>query len=206
MEVYILDRNYYDRLIDEYEYDAYSDHPFEGESTFATDIMGPWEIELPKIIYCRADFRFIHNTDYPCVDICTDSVFSKKIFDVILNLSELNYRSVPVIMVDDTYPDDPLREDGTLKDEVKREEYVAVQLMDSVNAFDHDNSEYDNSHIFPGEVGNIHKLVLKEPEGGFPSIFRIKEQGHMFVSSQAKEALVKAGIKGCEFKPVEVSS
>ncbi|MDX8363431.1 imm11 family protein [Cytobacillus sp. IB215316] len=204
MKVYTLRENY-DRFIEEYEYDAYS-IPFEGEEELGSNVMGISEVELPKIIYCTADFRFLpHKTDYPRVDF-NAPVFSKKMLEVFLELGEIQFRSVPVIMVDDSYLDDPFKGDGTLKDVVNWIEYLLVQLTEYTNVFDYGKSEFDECIVFPGDVGVVHKLVLKEPKGGFPPIFKVEEcEEYIFISFEAKKALEKAGVKGCEFEPVEVS-
>jgi hypothetical protein len=85
------------------------------------------------------------------------------------------------------------------------EDYVSLQLLEHVDGIDHERSEFRprlNSDLPP----YISNLVLKEPVNGFPPIFRLNrigEDGSLFISPTAKEALEEAGIKGLDFTEYE---
>jgi hypothetical protein len=83
------------------------------------------------------------------------------------------------------------------------EDYVALQLLDHVDGIDYEQTEFrpsTNPALLPQYISN---LVLKEPIGGFPPIFRLKSEGgeevYLFVSPTAKEAIEDADIKGLMF-------
>jgi hypothetical protein len=88
------------------------------------------------------------------------------------------------------------------------EDYVGLQLLEHVDGIDLENSEFDldsdSDSLIPDLVlpPDIINLVLKEPLGGFPPIFRLNRAGervYLFVSPTAKEALEEAGIKGLRY-------
>jgi hypothetical protein len=86
------------------------------------------------------------------------------------------------------------------------EDYVGLQPLEHVDGIDYEHSELRpsvNPAILPPRITS---LVLKEPIGGFPPIFRLNRAGEdlrLFVSPTAKEALEEAGIKGLDFFPQE---
>ncbi len=165
------------------------------------------DLELPKAIYLAADYNIIPEVDYPHNSLLAD-VLSKKMLSVFTELSQLEFRTVPVIMFDHKELEAYHIEEGELLDDLKRRnvDYVALQLLKYTDAFDRENAEFEENFLDPDEVGYIEKLVLKEPADGFPSLFRIKEDiTKLFVTEQAKDALEAAGIKGCVFEKVEVS-
>jgi hypothetical protein len=92
------------------------------------------------------------------------------------------------------------------------EDYVSLQLLEHTDGIDYDHSEFDLNpdpqNLLPDLVlpPDIIDLVLKEPVGGFPPIFRLNRAGErvlLFVSLTAKEALEEAGIKGLRFTEYE---
>jgi hypothetical protein len=86
------------------------------------------------------------------------------------------------------------------------EDYVCLQLLEHVDGIDYDQTEFRpsvNPAILPPRITN---LVLREPIGGFPPVFRLNRSGEnvfLFVSTAAKEALEEAGIKGLSFTEYE---
>jgi hypothetical protein len=83
------------------------------------------------------------------------------------------------------------------------EDYVGLQLLEYVDGINYEQTEFRpsvNPAIMPPQITN---LVLKEPVGGFPPIFRLARHRttYLFVSPAAKEALEEAGIKGLDFFP-----
>jgi hypothetical protein len=78
--------------------------------------------------------------------------------------------------------------------------YIIVQLLDHLDIFDPDKSIYDPADI----DGTLTKLVLKEPLGGYPPLFRVATiPNRLFVSAAARAALEAADIKGLEFRYLE---
>jgi hypothetical protein len=83
------------------------------------------------------------------------------------------------------------------------EDYVGLQLLEHVEGIDYEHTTFrpsQNPDILPPQISS---LILKEPKGGFPPIFRLakKKTIYLFVSHIAKEALEEAGIKGLRFHP-----
>lgn len=200
MTAFILKKDY-KHLLD-MDYDAHH-VAFKESNLFGARITDTRKIDLPKKIYCQANFNIIPEYDFPIVDVA-DSVFSEKMFNIFLNIGELNYREVPVTMFDDTYLDEPFDSKGILKEDVRKiESYKVIQLMEYSNVFDYKNSKYKTSKVFRDMIRNITKLVLREPKNGFPSLFRIKENSSLlFVNSETKNMIEEMGIKGCLFEPV----
>lgn len=178
---------------------------FEGDSVLS-GMIGTRNLELPEVLYFTADFGSIPQYDYPLTDI-TAPVMSKRMLDVFKGISDFKHLSVPVMMLDYNYLDDQFDKAGNLKSDVPvNKDYMAVQLKEYTKAFDYENSKYEMDLAFPEDVGTIEKLVLKEPESGFPPLFRLEEsKRHLIVNQEAREALEKNGIVGCVFEPVEVS-
>jgi hypothetical protein len=92
------------------------------------------------------------------------------------------------------------------------EDYVSLQLLEHVDGIDNEQTEFDLNpepeNLLPDLIlpPDIINLVLKEPAGGFPPIFRLNRAGEnifLFVSPLAKEALEEAGIKGLRFTEYE---
>jgi hypothetical protein len=79
-------------------------------------------------------------------------------------------------------------------------EFVAVQLLEELDIFDWENSVYKMDSIFPDEVDQIRKLVLKVPEKGLPPIFRLTvDPVVLYISPEGRAALEAANIKGVRF-------
>jgi hypothetical protein len=184
------------------EYDAFN-LPFEGDNMIGAHMMGVREVELPRRIYFTADFELIPKYDFPLTNL-NMPVMSLRMWRVLEKLTPLNYRHIPITMIDDSYLDHPFDNQGNFKPGVSiNEDYVGVKFNEYTSAFDFENSDYDEDDIFPGEIAQIRSLVLKEPAAGFPSIFRMKEcRSKLFVSQVAKEALEASGIVGCVFEQV----
>jgi hypothetical protein len=85
------------------------------------------------------------------------------------------------------------------------EDYVGLQPLEHVDGIDYEQSEF-RPRQNPNRRPQITNLVLKEPVGGFPPIFRLNRAGEdilLLVSPAAKEALEAAGIKGLRFTEYE---
>jgi len=182
-------------------------YEFEGFDMIGSNILGMEKLSLPKPMFFSADFKDDKFTDYPITDIHSP-IMSQKMIDVINpNIKNHLVEIYPCTMVDDTFLETPFKEKGVLKAEVKRKsDYYVLQLNIFEDIFCDIKSVYDESLIFPGKIGTIKKLVLKEPKDGFPLIFRISQfRGYLFVSEQTKNNLEKNNIKGCVFEEVETT-
>ncbi|MFY7827952.1 MAG: imm11 family protein [Flectobacillus sp.] len=157
----------------------------------------------PKILYFQSNFDMIPQYDYPYTDLYTP-IISKRMLKVLLEISSFDYSAIPVTMIDFTYLEKPFDEEGNLKSDVPvNNDYVAIYLLNHLDIIDFDNSSFEKGFL---DVLFFSNLVIKEPELGLPSVFKLKDyQVPLFVSSEAKEALERNGIKGCVFEPVEVT-
>ena len=195
----------YEHLID-MDFDA-SSEPFIGIDTIGYDMMNTESFNMPKEIYLRANFNVIpNNTDYPITDL-TFPIISKKMIDILLSVKKINIKYFQTIMIDDTFLDDYLDENGKLNQNIPlNTSFFAIQFLQVEDVFDYSTSIFKPMRSNPELLGIIKKMVLKEPENGFPPLFKIKESlPNIFVSQEAKEALEEQNIKGCIFEEVEVS-
>ena len=79
--------------------------------------------------------------------------------------------------------------------------------MKFTDALDFDASEYTPVPDRPDRARVIKRLVLREPAGGFPPIFKIKQKASsLFITEKTREALESNGIVGCVFSEVAVSN
>ena len=78
-----------------------------------------------------------------------------------------------------------------------------MHLLECIDAIDFNKSIYYEEDIAPDD---IQQFALKEPEKGYPPLFRVKgDEFWWFVSAEAKEALEAADIKGVHFVPLIAS-
>jgi len=180
--------------------------PIDYNSTLDVDMVGIRNVELPNQLFFASDYKIIPAIDFPKNDIGL-TIFSNKMLTIFTNLGDFKFRSLPTIMLDHKEMEAYHIEEGELLEDLKKrnDDYVGIQLMEYTSAFDKENSEYKVSRAIPDMI-RIRELVLKEPEKGFPPIFKIEEDTTMlFITEQAKNALEAANIKGCVFEEVEVS-
>ena len=182
--------------------------PYPGSENLKYQLLSTDKINIERRIDFLANFNVVKsNTDYPVVEDDIE-VFSKKMLNTIERVGELNVRKFPITLIDDTYiVDNRFDADGQIRQDVPTISYFyIIQILTFLKVFDYDNSEYKVLRSNPNMPGIIKKLVLKEPQGGFPPLFRIFEKpSSVFVSQKAKEALEANNIKGCVFEEVEVS-
>jgi hypothetical protein len=142
----------------------------------------------------------LSDTDYPYNDVGWP-IMSKRMLNTLLSVKEFPHRTwdVPFVGFPDNAPVMMLEEG--LRGGVRHDnEFVAVQLLEHLNIFDWENSEYKMHRIFPDEISRIRKLVLKVPEEGLPPIFRLKvDPVFLYVSPEGRAALETANIKGVRF-------
>jgi hypothetical protein len=152
----------------------------------------------------------LHQTDYLYID---DSdlkpIISKRMLYVLRSLGDFPHKAISTRIYDYGFQDqgryEALGREAPLLAGEFNEDYVALQLLEHVDGIDYDQSEF-RCRLNPNLPPYVTSLVLKEPIGGFPPIFRldrIGEDGSLFVSPAAKEALEEAGIKGLDFLEYE---
>jgi hypothetical protein len=173
--------------------------PFEGDDQVA-GWLSVRTIEVPSRIYFEANFAALGQTDFP-VNNVTWPLMSRRMADALLAVGRFPHRLVPVVMLDDTVPSDKRFDaSGEPLPGVANFDYVVLQVLEHLDAFDWERSEYRPHRRLPGRVAEVNKLVLKEPPGGFPPVFRLAvKSSYLFVSATAKQALDKAGITGLDY-------
>jgi hypothetical protein len=154
----------------------------------------PKPIETLEPIVLRGHDAIISTTDYPYT-MPTLPIMSQQMLETLLRVGDFPYQILPVEIV-------------SFEDvNVVYRQFVAVQLLEHLDVFDWVNSVYELDEHFPGELGDIEKLVLREPSEGFPPIFRVKKKETLlYVSAKARAALEQAEIKGVAFKNLTYSA
>jgi hypothetical protein len=158
----------------------------------------------------------LHQTDYLYTD---DSdlkpIISKRMLYVLRSVGEFPHKVISTRIYDYGFQDQGRNNHKGCTTPLAgefNEDYVSLQLLEHIDGISYDHSEFDLNpdpdNLLPDLVlpSDILKLVLKEPVGGFPPIFRLDRAGKnvlLFVSPAAKEALEEAGIKGLDFFPKE---
>jgi hypothetical protein len=167
-------------------------------------IDGLWhttQFHLPERIEFESagNFLMIHDlrrtrvTDYP-YNREGWPIMSKRMLEVLLSVREFPHQVVPIVMLDAFTP---------LEFE-ENHDYVAVQLLEHQDVFDWGKSIYERNPELPNciESSSLEKLVLRNPSGGFPPLFRIGTaplQTKLYVSAEGRTALEVAGIRGVNF-------
>ncbi len=160
-------------------------------------------LSLPESVEFDAQTDVLGSIDYLYPNVAWP-VMSKRMLDVLLSVREFPYQVIPLV----------LHEIPVLGEEVEMEggpfirtgrvnhDYVAVQLLELLDVFDWENSVYEFHLRVPGRVkpNSIKKLVLIEPEKGYPPLFRMSVgRTLLYVSAGARDALEAADIQGLRF-------
>lgn len=162
----------------------------------------PYEVPEPVDWVGFLDDR-IHQTDYLYNDLRWPLI-SKRMLYVLRSVGEFPHKVISTRIYDygfqnqgrDNYEGRTTPPAGEFN-----EDFVGLQLLEHVDGIDPDSCEYEDDH--PGILPpSLISWRLKEPTGGFPTIFRVKKKStYLFVSPTAKEALEEADIKGLDFFP-----
>lgn len=166
----------------------------------AVGLMSTRELKLPDTVYFEADFKVLQKTDFPTND-SNWPLMSSRMLKILTAHQSFKYRIIPVVMLNSTISPKERSDDlGQPKKEYADYDFSALYLLEHLDAFDWDKSEYIPHKRLPNKVSSISKLVLKTPEGGFPPIFRLSvKSSYLFVSREIKEELEKNDIKGVQF-------
>jgi hypothetical protein len=159
---------------------------------------GIWRVltaQIPEKITLVAEPELLSKTDFPHIEYtCSWPIMSRRMVEVLLSVRDFPHQIIPITVTD------------FLGDTVECD-YVILHLSQLSDVMDMKESIYikKQSRIDPSQtiIGSIKKLRLKEPEGGFPPIFRVKwHEVSLYVSSEAKAALEAAGIQGLSLSRV----
>jgi hypothetical protein len=182
------------------EHDAYLVE-FPGHLKYSTKFLDPDDFEYPTHnVEFQGYESSLSDTDYPFCNVRWP-IMSKRMLNTLLSVREFPYRTWDIPFVG--FPDNAhvmMLEKGLSGGVRHDNEFVAVQLLEQLDAFDWENSTYKMSPIFPDEIESIRKLCLKVPKNGLPPIFRLKvDPVLLYVSPESRTALEVANIKGVRF-------
>jgi hypothetical protein len=176
----------------EHEYVNFTQLPAPGQDLHYWD--GDDPIILPRPILFFGLMEYLPFLDYPCIQNQWP-VISKEMLEVLISVKDFKYNVYPTI-INDACEDDP---------PTVNENFVILQTLEFIDAFDFDKSEYVMDSELIGSVEKASKVILKEPAGGLPPMFRLNVwKWSIYVSAAAKEALEAAGKdRGIRFVPVD---
>jgi hypothetical protein len=199
-----MDRKYgeaedYDALIHKSEE---QDGIGSDELTYTEPYDGPEPVDFVGFLE-----RLPHQTDFLSTN-SFEPIISKRMLYVLRSVGDFPHKTISTRIYDYGFQDQGRNNyDGstTILTGEFNEDYVGLQLLEHVEGIDYEHTEFrpsQNPDILPPQIST---LVLKEPEGGFPPIFRLAKRRtvYLFVSPAAKEALEEAGIKGLGFTEYE---
>lgn len=162
--------------------------------------MGTEPFEVPNPVLFEANVDVTQHSDYPCNDV-NWPLMSPRMLDVLRKVGGFPHRLIPVRLVNRRVHG-PARylPDGGLRPEVVDDRFAAVQITEHIDVIDWERSVFEKSQMGPGTVYDFDKLVLMEPLGGLPPLFRVPSDVSMLlVSAEGRHALENAGIRGVVF-------
>jgi hypothetical protein len=177
----------------EHEYVEFTEIPPPGRDIYC------WDIDhihtLPNPVLFFGLMAYLPFLDYPYIENRWPIV-SQEMFEVLTSVKDFKYKAYPTVIRHSNeamHPYEPI------------DNFVILQTLEFLDAFDFDKSEYVMDEELIGHVEKAEKVVIKEPPGGLPPMFRLKAQEfHLYVSAAAKEALEAAGKdRGIRFVPVD---
>lgn len=124
--------------------------------------------------------------DYPR-DMLLYPIISKKMLQTLFAVEQFQNETIPLKIYD-------------WKSKEITNNFVFLHLLECIDVLDEEKTEFYEAS------GRVSQAALKEPKGGYPPLFRVKDTGlTWFVSAEAKEALEAADIKGVSFVPLIAS-
>ncbi len=172
---------------------------FDG-SGYVVGWKGTEQRQVPEPVLFEANFKITQQSDYPCNDV-NWPLMSPRMLKVLRDVGDFPHRLIPVQLVNRRVLG-PARylPNGNLRPEVVDGRFSAVQLTQHTDVVDWEHSTFEPSRIAPLGVAYFHELVLLEPPGGLPPLFRIPSDISMLlVSAQARRAMEAAGLGGVRF-------
>ena len=177
---------------------------FDGYANIAAFCL-PQPAAVPTEIVFEACFAALDEVEFPTNDQ-NWPIMSRNMLAVLVDVAPLPPHAViPVIMVDDTLPEEARRDvDGSWRPGAVREDFVILHLLAHEDRFDWDKSDYNANEEFEDEVDTVRRLAISNPGDPSPPIFRFSAlPENLFLSDAARIALEKAGIQGLEITPIE---
>jgi hypothetical protein len=176
-------------------------------SGYVVGWMGTEPHDVPNPVLFEANFKVTQHSDYPSNDVRWP-LMSPRMLDVLRQVGDFPHRLIPVRLVN-RRARGPARylPDGSLRPEVIDDRFAAVQLTEHIDVVDWERSTFRRSGLNPENIALFYKLVLVEPPGGLPPLFRVpSDVSLLLVSAEARRALETAGIRGVEFDPLPGAS
>lgn len=174
--------------------------PFDGWE-YVCGWVGTEHCEVPSPVLFEANFKVTRQSDYPCNDV-NWPIMSPRMIEVLSDVGDLPHRFIPVRLVDRTTAGSRrYLPDGNLRPEVVDDRFAALQLTEHIDVVDWERSTFRPRRSNPNGVW-FSKLVVREPPGGLPPLFRLAAEPMLLVSAAARRALEKAGIVGATFMSI----
>lgn len=178
--------------------------PFAG----APDNSAFWRIkeriDLPERVEFDAIGPILDDIDYPYTDVRWP-IMSKRMLNALLSVGNFHHIAYPVVMTDCKEIYDP-NTDKYYQPRIENHNYLAVHVLEDLDIIDLEKSIYGYSRRNPSRIDStsFKKVVFKELERGFPSLFRVPPlDTRLYISAEAKAALEAAEIRGVDFIQVE---
>jgi hypothetical protein len=158
--------------------------------------------QVPNPVVFEANFTVTRQIDYPCNDV-NWPIMSSRMLALLRGLGDFPHRLIPLRLVDSRATGSARYQlDGSLRPEVIDDRFAAVQLTEHIDVVDWARSTFKPGRINP-KSGYFTKIVLREPAGGLPPLFRLASDASMLlVSAEARRALEEAGILGITFMSI----
>jgi len=185
----------------QYQYDDY-DGSYRGDMGAAPDALLelnamnelPWK-SLPEILeFDTTNPARLETVHIAHVDSIMD-VFSNQLIEALKSVGSLDWTLVPARFFDQA-----------TKEEVCKGKFSGVFFEYHNDFFDYESSDFTTPKFYDEDtdrmrkkVSVIKKMVLREPNGGFPPFFRLLADPKIpLVSEVAHDAIVKAGLEGLD--------
>jgi hypothetical protein len=198
-----LDRSNYLRSGEGYDIQAFSfDKVMEvrrAEENKVLDLLA-----LTFFYKCHDDDRYIKKLDsLQALEGCP--IFSQRMIDVILSVRDFEYRKYPIAIIESRHHN-PYEDVDKYKKLSLRDDLFIFQPLVYLDVFDWERSDFDQDE-YDKDLNvptYIREFVLKEPNGGFPPLFRLLplQSMNLFISREAREELRNAEIVGPSFTPL----
>lgn len=201
--VYELDQNFdYREHYKEGERSLHDAYLIEFPGSGDVDFGEPAVLNVPEPVEFDAQADVLGNIDYLLPD-ADWPIMTRRMLDVLLSVRDFPHQVIPLVMHEIPVLSEDVEMEGGpyIRTGKVNHDYVAVQLLEMLDVFDWENSVYELHPRVPKRLGTSpKKMVLKEPIGGFPPIFRTKPlESRLYVSAEARAALEAAEIRGLRF-------
>ena len=182
-----------------YDYDAV----FQGDkykivkmTTELSHLPPSSKLTLPETLtFTTENEERLNRANFPIAN-ANLNILSRPLIDTIESVDQVNWTLVPALFTD---------KQGK---EVNIDRFMVVYLNEHIDCFDYEQSEYEMMDYSNGpqdhitermrkRAGVVKKLVLREPESGFPPYFRVlTDSFNLYISEACRDAIVEAGHTG----------